>query len=198
MAVMSGLRAALGTGMFSAVWLRGSAYTVASFRRPKAREDHRGHPTLLEKTIMASVFSEQLEFSRETTNALGSLFIGSGGDPKHPLANPLYTDYSGFSSIYKQVGGAETLLDDSRRITAGPCRPEPRPGWIFSRRCSMSFKSWREPHPKPTTPSTEWRGGFVRNQVLHDLPMIEYPTSRRHHEFYTVRRDAGQKHCRRS
>lgn len=54
--------------------------------------------------------------SRETTNALGSLFIGSGGNPKHPLANPLYTDYSDFPPIYIQVGGAETLLDDSRRI----------------------------------------------------------------------------------
>lgn len=51
-----------------------------------------------------------------TTNALGSLFIGEKGDPKHPLANPLYTDYAGFPPIYIQVGDAETLLDDSRRI----------------------------------------------------------------------------------
>lgn len=55
--------------------------------------------------------------SRETTTALGSLFIGENGDPKHPLANPLYTDYKGFPPIYIQVGEAETLLDDSRRIT---------------------------------------------------------------------------------
>ena len=54
--------------------------------------------------------------SRGTTNVLGSLFIGSNGDPKHPLANPLYTDYSGFPPIYIQVGDAETLVDDSRRI----------------------------------------------------------------------------------
>lgn len=56
--------------------------------------------------------------SRDTTNALGSLFIGEGGDPKHPLANPLYTDYTGFPPIYITVGDAETLLDDSLRVAA--------------------------------------------------------------------------------
>jgi epsilon-lactone hydrolase len=54
--------------------------------------------------------------NRDTTNALGALFIGEKGDPKHPLANPLYTDYAGFPPIYITVGDAETLLDDSRRI----------------------------------------------------------------------------------
>jgi monoterpene epsilon-lactone hydrolase len=54
--------------------------------------------------------------SRDTTNALGSLFIGPNGDPKHPLANPLYTNYAGFPPIYITVGDAETLLDDSLRI----------------------------------------------------------------------------------
>ena len=53
--------------------------------------------------------------SRETTTALASLFVRDG-DPKHPLANPLYTDYAGFPPIYIQVGEAETLFDDSRRI----------------------------------------------------------------------------------
>ncbi|MFT4103432.1 MAG: alpha/beta hydrolase [Burkholderiaceae bacterium] len=54
--------------------------------------------------------------TRDTTNGLGSLFIGEDGDPKHPLANPLYTYYTGFPPIYITVGDAETLLDDSRRI----------------------------------------------------------------------------------
>nr|AAR99067.1 putative caprolactone hydrolase [Brachymonas petroleovorans] len=53
--------------------------------------------------------------SRDTTEGLGSLFIGNG-DPKDPLANPLYIDYKGFPPIYLQVGDAETLLDDSLRI----------------------------------------------------------------------------------
>lgn len=54
--------------------------------------------------------------SRATSELMGSLFIGPSGDPKHPLANPLYTDYTGFPPIYIQVGEAETVLDDSRRI----------------------------------------------------------------------------------
>ena len=54
--------------------------------------------------------------SRDTTTALGSLFIGEKGNPKDPLANPLYTEYSKFPPIYITVGDAETLLDDSRRI----------------------------------------------------------------------------------
>lgn len=54
--------------------------------------------------------------SRATTDGLGALFIGPDGDRNDPLANPLYTDYTGFPPIYIQVGDAETLLDDSLRI----------------------------------------------------------------------------------
>ena len=54
--------------------------------------------------------------SRDTIELMGSLFIGEGGDPKHPLANLLHTDYNGFPPVYIQVGAAETLLDDSRRV----------------------------------------------------------------------------------
>jgi acetyl esterase/lipase len=55
--------------------------------------------------------------SRDTTNGLGAMFIGTG-NPKDPLANPLYTDYTGFPPIFITVGDAETLLEDSRRIAA--------------------------------------------------------------------------------
>lgn len=54
--------------------------------------------------------------SRDTTNFMGSMFIGQDGDPMAPTANLLYTDYSGFPPIYIQVGADETVLDDSRRI----------------------------------------------------------------------------------
>lgn len=37
-------------------------------------------------------------------------------DPQNPLASPLYGDYSGLAPIYLQVGSAERLLDDSRRV----------------------------------------------------------------------------------
>ncbi len=56
--------------------------------------------------------------SRNTTDGLGSLFIGEKGNPYDPLANPLYIDYTGYPPIYLQVGDAEVLLDDSRRIAS--------------------------------------------------------------------------------
>ncbi len=54
--------------------------------------------------------------TRDTTTGLGNLFIGEGGDIHDPLANPLYTNYTGYPPIYIQAGEAEALLDDSRRI----------------------------------------------------------------------------------
>ena len=41
----------------------------------------------------------------------------AGGDPRDPLASPLYADLSGLPPILIQVGDAETLLDDSTRLT---------------------------------------------------------------------------------
>jgi acetyl esterase/lipase len=55
--------------------------------------------------------------TRATTAGLGQLFIGNG-DPYDPLANPIYTDYRGLPPIYIQVGEAEALLEDSRRMAA--------------------------------------------------------------------------------
>jgi acetyl esterase/lipase len=40
----------------------------------------------------------------------------AGGDPRDPLAAPIYGDYSGVCAIYIQVGGDETLLDDATRV----------------------------------------------------------------------------------
>jgi acetyl esterase/lipase len=44
------------------------------------------------------------------------LFLGEGGDPRDPLASPLYADLSGLGPIYIQAGGDETLLDDARQL----------------------------------------------------------------------------------
>jgi epsilon-lactone hydrolase len=41
----------------------------------------------------------------------------AGGDPKAPLASPLYADLTGLPPMLIQVGDAETLLDDSTRFT---------------------------------------------------------------------------------
>jgi acetyl esterase/lipase len=38
-------------------------------------------------------------------------------DPRTPLAAPLYADLKGLPPLLVQVGDAETLLDDSNRLT---------------------------------------------------------------------------------
>lgn len=53
----------------------------------------------------------------EMLNAMAAMFL-AGSDAKDPLAAPIYADYSGLSPLYIQVGGDETLLDDTYRIVA--------------------------------------------------------------------------------
>jgi len=55
-------------------------------------------------------------FYQEVVQGLVEMFLGQEGDPRDPLANPLYADLSGLPPIYIQIGGDETLLDDGRRF----------------------------------------------------------------------------------
>jgi acetyl esterase/lipase len=55
-------------------------------------------------------------FQREFVRGLMQAFLGDGGDPRDPLAGPLYADLTGFGPVYIQVGGDETLLDDARQL----------------------------------------------------------------------------------
>ena len=47
---------------------------------------------------------------------MAAAFLGEGTHPRDPLAAPLYGDYKGIAALYIQVGGDETLLDDSTRV----------------------------------------------------------------------------------
>jgi epsilon-lactone hydrolase len=53
---------------------------------------------------------------REVVEVMAATFLGDGGNRRDPLANPLYADLKGLPPMYIQVGGDETLLDDSRRL----------------------------------------------------------------------------------
>ena len=53
---------------------------------------------------------------KEIVEGMAATFLGEGGNRKDPLANPLYADLKGLPPMYIQVGGDETLLDDSRRL----------------------------------------------------------------------------------
>jgi acetyl esterase/lipase len=55
--------------------------------------------------------------SLDMLGAMAMMFL-SGGDAKDPLAAPIYGDYTGLAPMYIQVGGHETLLDDTVRIVA--------------------------------------------------------------------------------
>lgn len=53
--------------------------------------------------------------SEESLKMMAQLYIGPE-DSKNPLISPLYGDFSGFPPLLIQVGTAEVLLDDSRRL----------------------------------------------------------------------------------
>jgi len=48
--------------------------------------------------------------------ALAKTYLGPDGDPREPLASPLYADLRGLPPLLIQVGDRETILDDSRGL----------------------------------------------------------------------------------
>ena len=56
--------------------------------------------------------------SREAAAHLAATFLGDGGSPKDPLANPLYADPAGLPPVHMSYGGFETFRDDSERFAA--------------------------------------------------------------------------------
>lgn len=54
-------------------------------------------------------------FYQDVVQFLATVFLGDA-DPKDPLASPLFADLTGLPPMFIQVGGDETLLDDSRRL----------------------------------------------------------------------------------
>jgi acetyl esterase/lipase len=57
-------------------------------------------------------------FARETVEGLAQMYLGSDGDRRDPYASPVFAPLVGLPPIYLQVGGDETLLDDSRNFAA--------------------------------------------------------------------------------
>jgi monoterpene epsilon-lactone hydrolase len=55
--------------------------------------------------------------SKEIAQTMAGTFLGDAS-PKDPLANPFYAKLEGLPPLYIQVGGDETLLDDSVRFEA--------------------------------------------------------------------------------
>jgi epsilon-lactone hydrolase len=55
-------------------------------------------------------------FYKELVDGLAATFLGPDGNATDPLASPLYADLAGLAPMSIQVGGDETLLDDSRSL----------------------------------------------------------------------------------
>jgi monoterpene epsilon-lactone hydrolase len=56
-----------------------------------------------------------LMVQREGLKQMADMYL-NGADARHPTAAPLYGDLRGLAPLYIQVGGDETLLDDSTRL----------------------------------------------------------------------------------
>lgn len=54
--------------------------------------------------------------SAGNVRATAARYLGPDGDPRRPLASPLYADLKGLPPLLIQVGTAECLLDDARRF----------------------------------------------------------------------------------
>jgi monoterpene epsilon-lactone hydrolase len=50
--------------------------------------------------------------------ALAKSYLGADGDPRHPLASPLYADLAGLPPLFIQAGDRETVRDDATALAA--------------------------------------------------------------------------------
>ena len=48
--------------------------------------------------------------------ALAKNYLGADGDPRDPLASPLYADLAGLPPLLAQVGDRETVRDDATAL----------------------------------------------------------------------------------
>ncbi len=65
---------------------------------------------------MTSKAAEDPMVQKEPLLEMASLYLNNA-DPRSPLAAPLYADLRGIAPLFIQVGAAETLLDDSIRLS---------------------------------------------------------------------------------
>ncbi|MSP03128.1 MAG: alpha/beta hydrolase [Acetobacteraceae bacterium] len=65
---------------------------------------------------MTSKAAEDPMVQKEPLLEMSVLYL-NGADPRSPLAAPMYADLRGIAPLFIQVGAAETLLDDSIRLS---------------------------------------------------------------------------------
>ena len=78
--------------------------------------------------------------------------LGEGTiDPKTPLANPLYADFTGFPRLYVTAGGVESLVDNATRLAEKAQAAGVDVTLSVVEGSSTSSRSWPATHPRPTT-----------------------------------------------
>lgn len=105
---------------------------------------------------------------KDTIQEMARLYLG-GANPRSPSAAPLYADLRGIAPLLIQVGGIETLLDDSIRLAgraaaAGvPVRLDVWPGMPHI---------WHIFHPILTAgrQAIAQGGAFVKEAMAHGAP----------------------------
>ena len=70
---------------------------------------------------MDSKADADLIVGRDGLKMMADMYV-AGGDFRDPLVAPMYGDFTGIAPLYIQVGGDETLLDDSTRLAANAAR----------------------------------------------------------------------------
>ncbi len=68
------------------------------------------------ETIQTRAEADPLITNSAMIEQMAGAYLG-GADARNPLASPLYADYAGLPPLLLQVGDAEVLLDDTRRVT---------------------------------------------------------------------------------
>ena len=69
-----------------------------------------GSPSLVSRASVDPIINPQI------LPALIPAYLGKHNEPTDPYASPLFGDYSGMPPLLLQVGDAEVLLDDSKRL----------------------------------------------------------------------------------
>ena len=70
---------------------------------------------------MDSKADVDLIVGRDGLKMMADMYV-AGGDFRDPLVAPVHADLTGIAPLYVQVGGDETLLDDSTRLAANAAR----------------------------------------------------------------------------
>lgn len=67
------------------------------------------------QTLVTNAATDEL-ITRELLEGMIAGALGETVDPRNPLANPLYADFTGFPRLYINAGSVEALVDNATRL----------------------------------------------------------------------------------